>query len=325
MAKLTYHIVVNWNASPDFVLDSIEAHSKLLQEGNDFVWYGKMVKTLPAIDIPARYLTRLREQITHGVESHLYLYCSNPLRERTLHVAKLEGIQKEFPAERICEHYHRVPYDVSYWFKVTDFREISYEHCQFLYSPVNKTIYDPVSNSKYPIVVTPTRPFRFFEYRTTRGTKWYQEQNLYNRTICCPRIDPRRIFVLMPFRDDFRDVYELGIKSAVELVATSSGEELECSRADEALDEPEIVKGVLEKIRNAGLIVADVTGNNPNVLFELGYAYAFNKSVVLITQDRTSVPFDIASRFSVHYTTKALTALRDNLRFAVEGQLTKKP
>jgi hypothetical protein len=86
------------------------------------------------------------------------------------------------------------------------------------------------------------------------------------------------VFVLMPFSRDFDDVYEFGIKAAV----------MECGLVCERVDEQHFTESILERIfaniQRARFIVADITGNNPNVFFEVGYAYALKKpdfSVVL--------------------------------------------
>ena len=43
----------------------------------------------------------------------------------------------------------------------------------------------------------------------------------------------------------------------------------------------------------ADLIVADLTGRNPNVFYETGYAHALNKRVILLTQRAEDIPFDL--------------------------------
>ena len=57
------------------------------------------------------------------------------------------------------------------------------------------------------------------------------------------------------------------------------------------------VEGILERVFNqiskADVIVADMTGRNPNVFYEAGYAHALNKVVVLVTQKTDDIPFDL--------------------------------
>ncbi len=42
-------------------------------------------------------------------------------------------------------------------------------------------------------------------------------------------------------------------------------------------------------------MIADLTGQNANVFYELGLAHAISKDVVLVTQSMEFVPFDLKS------------------------------
>src|SRR3712207_1177701 len=67
-----------------------------------------------------------------------------------------------------------------------------------------------------------------------------------------------------------------------------------CRRADQRFSTKPVREKISDYIRGADIIIADCTGNNPNVLYELGIAHALDKDVVLITQDQMSqVPSDI--------------------------------
>lgn len=83
-------------------------------------------------------------------------------------------------------------------------------------------------------------------------------------------------FVLMPFDAAFADVYSLGIKDAVEQAGMFA------ERVDEQVFHRE---GILERIYNqidvADFIIADMTGRNPNVFYEVGYAHAKNKLCII--------------------------------------------
>ncbi len=69
------------------------------------------------------------------------------------------------------------------------------------------------------------------------------------------------VFVLMPFEHDFGNIYKFGIKGAVD----------EVSAYAERLDEQIFTEGMLDRIFNqiskADVIVADMTGRNPNVFY----------------------------------------------------------
>jgi hypothetical protein len=105
----------------------------------------------------------------------------------------------------------------------------------------------------------------------------------------------RRVcFVLMPFREQFDDVYR-NIKGVVE----SNG--YECVRADEIFKPMNIMRIVVELIHRADILIADVTGRNANVFYELGYSHAIGKRTILLTQRDEDVPFDVKQQQYVRY------------------------
>ena len=97
------------------------------------------------------------------------------------------------------------------------------------------------------------------------------------------------VFVLMPFNKDFEDIYSLGIKAACEDAPAY------CERVDEQVYEGTVLQRVYNQIAKADIIVADMTGRNPNVFYEVGYAHALNKRVVLLAQNADEIPFDLKS------------------------------
>ena len=75
-------------------------------------------------------------------------------------------------------------------------------------------------------------------------------------------------FVLMPFSEDFNDVYEFGIKGAC------SDVDVYCERVDEQIFLGSMLDRIYNQISRADLLVADMTGRNANVFYEVGYAHA---------------------------------------------------
>jgi hypothetical protein len=51
----------------------------------------------------------------------------------------------------------------------------------------------------------------------------------------------------------------------------------------------------------ARVVVANVSGRNPNVFYELGIANALDKSTILVSEGIEDVPFDIRSRRIILY------------------------
>lgn len=52
-----------------------------------------------------------------------------------------------------------------------------------------------------------------------------------------------------------------------------------------------ITETILSEIQTADLVIADLTGSNPNVLYELGVAYALNKRIMpIVSREQDRVP-----------------------------------
>src|SRR5712691_3410972 len=83
------------------------------------------------------------------------------------------------------------------------------------------------------------------------------------------------IFVLMPFDRNFDDIYKFGIKGAAEDV------EAYAERVDEQMYEGSILERIFNQISKADVVVADVSGRNSNVFYEVGYAHGLNKVTLL--------------------------------------------
>jgi len=112
-------------------------------------------------------------------------------------------------------------------------------------------------------------------------------------------------FVLMPFEPELDDVYHLGIREAVNSLGGV------CQRADEIQYVGGIIEKIYDLIRSADVIVAEVTRPNPNVFYEVGFAHALSKPVVLITRDIQTSPFDLRGHNHIIY--KSIVDLRGQL------------
>jgi len=115
-------------------------------------------------------------------------------------------------------------------------------------------------------------------------------QKRYNAKVPTKKRRPF-VIVLMPFSSDFDDIYQLGIKPACK----AAGADVE--RVDEQIFSESILTRIYEQIARADIVVAEMTGNNPNVFYEVGYAHALHKTIVLLTSKAADIPFDLK-----HYT-----------------------
>jgi hypothetical protein len=124
------------------------------------------------------------------------------------------------------------------------------------------------------------------------------------------------VFVLMPFASEFDDIYKLGIKAACQEAGAY------CERVDEQISRENILERVYNQIGKADIVVSDMTGRNPNVFYESGYAHALGKHVILLTQRADDIPFDLKHYPHIIYEGK-ITRLKEELqrrvRWAIEN------
>jgi hypothetical protein len=103
-------------------------------------------------------------------------------------------------------------------------------------------------------------------------------------------------FVMMPFADPlgayFSAIYQPAIDKA----------KLKAVRADaEIFGTGKIIDQIWAGINGARVLVAELTGRNPNVLYELGMAHALRKPVVLVSSNEDDVPFDVRHVRVIYY------------------------
>jgi guanylate kinase len=101
-------------------------------------------------------------------------------------------------------------------------------------------------------------------------------------------------FVLMPFADRLRPVYEDHI------VPTCRKLGITVTRADQIFSTNPVMDDVREAVTSARYVIADLTLLNPNVFYEVGICHALGKDVILITQDE-HIPFDLGHIRHIRY------------------------
>lgn len=119
----------------------------------------------------------------------------------------------------------------------------------------------------------------------------------------------RICFVEMPFNAKFSGIWTSVIKPTVE----SLGDK--CLRVDDFFTTGSILVDIYDSIKKADYIIADLTELNPNVYYELGYSHALDKKVIILSQDISTLPFDLKHQRVIVYSDTALGAnqLKTNL------------
>lgn len=114
------------------------------------------------------------------------------------------------------------------------------------------------------------------------------------------------------------------LRAIVEPAAEAVG--LSAVRADHMAEPGQITTQIIEHLIGAAATVADLTGGNPNVYYELGVRHAFRKPLALVAERGTRLPFDAYQMRTVFFDSTSLTSaaeardlLADHLRRALDG------
>jgi len=134
------------------------------------------------------------------------------------------------------------------------------------------------------------------------------------------KISQPKCFIIMPIADmpgyetrHFDRVYNHIIKPA----CIKAG--FEPVRADDVTNSNFIVLDILRKIVEYDIAICDLSGRNPNAMYELGLRQAFNKKTVLIKDEKTINPFDVQAFRHVEYD----SSLRIDNAYANINSITK--
>ncbi|CAM8826342.1 nucleoside 2-deoxyribosyltransferase [Burkholderia pseudomallei] len=130
-------------------------------------------------------------------------------------------------------------------------------------------------------------------------------------------------FVIQPFTDIYNKRFDDLYKPAIEAAGMTA------YRVDQDSSATVLVEAIEKNIKRAAVCLADITDDNPNVWYELGFAYAAGRPVVMACSDERQkagkrFPFDIQHRAIVTYKTESprdFQAFNDNLTNKLKAML----
>jgi len=113
-----------------------------------------------------------------------------------------------------------------------------------------------------------------------------------------------KCFVIMPFGNPKVDaeqarkldsIYSRWIKPTVESISIPEkpGQKIICHRADKTYRPGEIITHVIENLISAEIVIAELSGRNANVFYELGVRHAVGSNCILISDNLEDIPFPI--------------------------------
>lgn len=114
--------------------------------------------------------------------------------------------------------------------------------------------------------------------------------------------DEKLIFVLLPFKDKYFEIFNNIIKPVVK------EKDLTCLKADDPATNNVIIKDILDNIYKSRFVIADITERNSNVLYEIGVADFISREVIMINdrleKEKQDYPFDVSYRRIINYDNK---------------------
>ena len=127
-----------------------------------------------------------------------------------------------------------------------------------------------------------------------------------------------RCFFVMPFAEE-RNYFYLYLKNHIE--ATYS---LDVERGDTLRLTLPVAQKIAGQIQRARLVIADISGSNPNVMYEVGAAHALKKPVIFLSQDAPeTAPFDVRHFELITYRLGDTDGLLRSLDLALQAELSE--
>jgi len=123
-----------------------------------------------------------------------------------------------------------------------------------------------------------------------------------------------QIFVIQPFEKAAAGVFDLIASAAAKANAS-------VFRADSIVAGANIVESIHQAIKTSALLIADVTNANPNVMYEVGFAQAQQKPLILIATSSRAIPFDLAGIRVLIYDLLTPVEFIDRLTLSIQQAL----
>lgn len=114
--------------------------------------------------------------------------------------------------------------------------------------------------------------------------------------------EKKTCFIITPIGQDGSDIrieIDSIIEEIVEEVLRECGYSYKVSHKIDSTGS--INKEVINSIKDSDLAIANLTGLNPNVMYELGVRHTFGKETIIICNENTTLPFDLKDERTIFY------------------------
>lgn len=110
-----------------------------------------------------------------------------------------------------------------------------------------------------------------------------------------PDYQSNKIFIAMPFSDDYKDSYNYGI------IPVLDGLGYQYYKADNEITNKDIMCKICQQIQSCQMAIINISGLNPNVMLEQGLAYGLGKPVIILKDKATKAISDLGSIEYIEY------------------------
>lgn len=122
----------------------------------------------------------------------------------------------------------------------------------------------------------------------------------------------KKCFVVSPIGEDNSDIRKRADQVYKYIIEPACQEtEFEPIRVDKLNQPDSITQTIIDYLSKSDLVIADISGHNPNVFYEMGYRFSTGKPIIHLKEKKEVIPFDIAGIRAFDYNLSDLDAVEE--------------